>query len=69
MSLTINKIKTFSMGGVHPAENKFTADKSIEKLPVPKQVCTAGAAAATGEIKGHANNVALDPARPNPARP
>jgi len=38
MSLTINNIKTFPMGGVHPAENKFTADKSIEKLPVPKQV-------------------------------
>lgn len=38
MSLTLNNIKTFPMGGVHPAENKFTADKSIEKLPVPKQV-------------------------------
>lgn len=38
MSLTINNIKTFPMGGVHPAENKYTADKPIEKLEVPKQV-------------------------------
>jgi electron transport complex protein RnfC len=38
MSLTINNIKTFPVGGVHPAENKFTADKPIEKLAVPKQV-------------------------------
>ena len=38
MSLTINNIKTFPMGGVHPAENKFSADKPIEKLPAPKQV-------------------------------
>lgn len=38
MSLTINNIKTFPLGGVHPAENKFTADKPIEKLAVPKQV-------------------------------
>ena len=38
MSLTMNNIKTFPMGGVHPAENKITADKSIEKLAVPKQV-------------------------------
>jgi electron transport complex protein RnfC len=38
MSLTINSIKTFPMGGVHPAENKFTVDKPIEKLEVPKQV-------------------------------
>lgn len=26
------------MGGVHPAENKFSADKPIEKLATPKQV-------------------------------
>lgn len=38
MSLMINNIKTFPLGGVHPAENKFTADKPIEKLAVPKQV-------------------------------
>lgn len=38
MSLTINSIKTFPMGGVHPAENKYTADKSIERLEAPKQV-------------------------------
>ena len=38
MSLAINNIKTFPMGGVHPAENKYSADKPIEKLSVPKQV-------------------------------
>lgn len=38
MSLTINNIKTFPMGGVHPAENKFTADKPIERLATPTQV-------------------------------
>ena len=38
MSLTINNIKTFPMGGVHPAENKFTADKPIERLATPAQV-------------------------------
>ena len=38
MSLAINNIKTFPMGGVHPAENKFSADKPIEKLATPKQV-------------------------------
>jgi electron transport complex protein RnfC len=38
MSLTINNIKTFPMGGVHPSENKYTADKPIEKLAVPSQV-------------------------------
>ena len=38
MSLTINNIKTFPMGGVHPAENKYTAGKPIEKLEAPKQV-------------------------------
>lgn len=31
-------LKTFSLGGVHPAENKFSAGKKIEFLPVPKQV-------------------------------
>ncbi len=38
MGLVINNVKTFPMGGVHPAENKLTADKPIEKLEVPKQV-------------------------------
>jgi electron transport complex protein RnfC len=38
MALAINNVKTFPMGGVHPAENKFTADKPIEKLEVPQQV-------------------------------
>lgn len=38
MSLMINNIKTFPMGGVHPAENKFTADKPIERLAIPTQV-------------------------------
>lgn len=38
MSLTINNIKTFPMGGVHPSENKYTAEKAIEKLAVPSQV-------------------------------
>lgn len=31
-------LKTFSKGGVHPAENKLTADKPIEKAGLPKQV-------------------------------
>ena len=31
-------LKTFKLGGVHPAENKFSADKSIEVLPLPKSV-------------------------------
>ena len=38
MSLAMNNIKTFPKGGVHPAENKITADKPIEILAVPKQV-------------------------------
>lgn len=38
MSLILNNIKTFPLGGVHPAEHKFTADKPIEKLEIPKQV-------------------------------
>lgn len=38
MSLTINNIKTFPMGGVHPAENKYTADNPIKRLDTPKQV-------------------------------
>ncbi len=31
-------LKTFILGGVHPPENKISADKKIEVLPLPKQV-------------------------------
>ncbi len=31
-------LKTFSLGGIHPPENKFSAGKAIEVLPVPSQV-------------------------------
>jgi electron transport complex protein RnfC len=31
-------LKTFPMGGVHPPENKFSAGKEIEVLPLPKTV-------------------------------
>ncbi|MDA3879647.1 MAG: electron transport complex subunit RsxC [Prolixibacteraceae bacterium] len=31
-------LKTFKIGGVHPAENKITATKAVEKLPLPKTV-------------------------------
>lgn len=31
-------LKTFPKGGVHPKENKFSAGKKIETLPLPKQV-------------------------------
>lgn len=31
-------VKTFPKGGVHPAENKLSADKAIETLPLPKTV-------------------------------
>lgn len=30
-------MKTFRIGGVHPAENKLSADKSIETLALPMQ--------------------------------
>jgi len=30
-------LKTFSLGGVHPPENKLSADKAIEPLALPKQ--------------------------------
>ncbi len=30
-------LKTFSLGGVHPPENKLSAAKAIEVLPLPKQ--------------------------------
>jgi electron transport complex protein RnfC len=29
-------LKTFKLGGVHPAENKLTVDRSISVLPIPK---------------------------------
>lgn len=31
-------LRTFSLGGIHPAENKLSAGKSIEVLELPKQV-------------------------------
>jgi len=31
-------LKTFKVGGVHPPENKISAGKKIEKLPIPKTV-------------------------------
>ncbi len=31
-------LKTFTKGGVHPPENKFTAGKKIEQVPIPKTV-------------------------------
>lgn len=31
-------LKTFPKGGIHPPENKLTADKPIETLPLPVQV-------------------------------
>lgn len=31
-------MKTFNLGGVHPPENKFSAEAAIEMLPIPKQV-------------------------------
>ena len=31
-------LKTFQLGGVHPPENKLSADKQIEILPIPKTV-------------------------------
>ena len=30
-------MKTFRIGGVHPAENKLSAGKAIETLALPKQ--------------------------------
>ncbi len=31
-------LKTFKLGGVHPAENKLSKNSPIERLPVPKRV-------------------------------
>ncbi len=33
-----NNLKTFPKGGVHPEEHKMSADKPIERLPLPKTV-------------------------------
>ena len=30
-------LKTFRIGGIHPPENKLTADRPIEQSPLPKQ--------------------------------
>lgn len=32
-------MKTFKLGGVHPEENKLSANAAIEILPVPEKVC------------------------------
>jgi len=32
-------LKTFAMGGIHPPENKLSADKKVEVLPLPT-ICT-----------------------------
>jgi electron transport complex protein RnfC len=34
----MNPIKTFKKGGVHPEENKLSADKPIQDFPMPKQI-------------------------------
>ena len=34
----INKTKTFPLGGVHPPDNKLSADQAIKELPLPKTV-------------------------------
>ena len=34
----MNPIKTFKKGGVHPEENKFSADQPIQDFPMPKQL-------------------------------
>ncbi|MDP2087844.1 MAG: electron transport complex subunit RsxC [Flavobacteriaceae bacterium] len=31
-------LKTFQLGGIHPPENKLTAEKSIQKMAIPKVV-------------------------------
>lgn len=31
-------LKTFRIGGIHPKENKFSSGKSVETIPIPKQV-------------------------------
>jgi electron transport complex, RnfABCDGE type, C subunit len=34
----MNPIKTFPKGGIHPEENKLSADKAIVAFPMPKQI-------------------------------
>jgi Na+-translocating ferredoxin:NAD+ oxidoreductase subunit C len=34
----MKSLKTFARGGVHPDENKFSANAAIEALPLPKQL-------------------------------
>ena len=34
----MNPLKTFTRGGVHPEENKLSADKPIQDFPMPKQL-------------------------------
>ena len=34
----MNPIKTFKKGGVHPEENKFSANQPIQEFPMPKQI-------------------------------
>ncbi|MCL2168247.1 MAG: electron transporter RnfC, partial [Lentimicrobiaceae bacterium] len=29
-------MKTFTLGGVHPEENKFASEKPVEEFPIPK---------------------------------
>ena len=29
-------LKTFSIGGIHPEENKLSAKSAIQELPIPK---------------------------------
>ena len=31
-------MKTFSLGGVHPADNKISCDAAIENFPIPETV-------------------------------
>ena len=31
-------IKTFRLGGVHPADKKISKESAIERLPIPKVV-------------------------------
>ncbi len=38
MSIISSNLKTFPRGGVHPEENKFSADKAINKLDLPQKV-------------------------------
>ena len=34
----MNPIKTFKKGGVHPEENKLSAELPIQDFPMPKQI-------------------------------